>query len=201
MFYTSRKGCVCCWISPSVWMFALRATTLLFNLDKSSSTDSSDNLPTRGGWKMHNWNKKQLCNRSHRNKGNKRMQMIWRAPTKVWYSLLLKRRMRLKAVRSLAPCWENLHLKSFQQSLNIGSEYQCCHDPLSLRLKAIANSWASFSDPRNAIDLHYICLSSLLGSIDVIKQGLYTPSDTVTVGSDGIWALGRDWPRGGANMA
>lgn len=43
-FYTSRKGCVCCWISASVWMFAFRVTTLLFILSMSSSTDSSDNL-------------------------------------------------------------------------------------------------------------------------------------------------------------
>lgn len=51
--HTSRKGCVCCWISASVWMFALRAATFLFNLIKSSITDSSDNLKRKNPHKSY----------------------------------------------------------------------------------------------------------------------------------------------------
>lgn len=80
LFYTSRKGCVCCWISASVWMFALRATTLLFNLNRSSSTDSSHNL----GRKVHtihndNKNRAQLfvC-----------MSQIWVLPIYMYHNII-----------------------------------------------------------------------------------------------------------------
>lgn len=57
--YTCRNDCVCCWISASVWMSAFRATTLLFNLDKSSNTDSSHNLQ---GGRRHAYNNQYIKN-------------------------------------------------------------------------------------------------------------------------------------------
>lgn len=41
-----------------------------------------------------------------------------------------------------------LSRKTLQRCLNIGLGYQCCHDPLSLRQLAIANSWTPCFDTR-----------------------------------------------------
>lgn len=86
---------------------------------------------------------------------------------------------------------ERLSTETLQQSLNIGLEYQCCHDPLSLRQLAIAHSWEPCSDTRMQLIYIRFCFSSLLGCIYVVKQGLSIPSDTINVGSDGIGSFGK----------